>query len=227
MTTTGYVNPGVLDYYFRRDNLRAMNIDSNSFSDDLAAHGREIGCADYVIASESGNGLAYGDFVKSGLVQDETLALVRTNADFQQIGAYPTLSGKYYFLFRRINHFCGWISPTGLAPVMQSDPAKRVTRYIGTGPSTTLVIPAGGPAKLRLVARIQPSAAPLTVRFKIDGRGSRERVLKVPGKFDEVTFPFTLRGGGDHTVELTYDPPPAASAPPIFSQLEIIPDEQK
>src|SRR6185312_12495907 len=98
LTTTGYVNPGVLDYYYRRDTLHAMNVDANAFSDDLAAHAREIASADYVIASQSGNHIAYTDFVKSGLVQDQTLAIVRGNADFQQIGAYPTLTGKSYFL---------------------------------------------------------------------------------------------------------------------------------
>jgi hypothetical protein len=227
MTTTGYVNPGVLDYYFRRDTLRAMNVDSNSFSDDLAAHGREISCADYVIASESGNGVAYGDFVKSGLVQDETLALVRTNADFQEIGAFPTLTGKHYYLFRRTNPFCGWISPSGLTPVLPSDPTKRVMHYLATGASTKLVIPAGGPAKLRLVARLITPSAPLRIRFTVDGRGNRERIFKESGKPEEFTFAFTLRRGGDHAVELLYDPSVSAQNPVTYTQLEIIPDEQK
>lgn len=227
MTTTGYVNVGVLDYYYRRDTLHAFNIDANQFSDDLAAHAREIGCADYVIASESGNGEAYGGFVKSGLVQDQTLAIVRSNADFRQIGAYPTLSGKYYFLFRRINPFCGWIDPTGFAAVPPSAPGKRVSSYVARGPSTKLVIPAGGPAKLRFVARVSTATAPLHVRFAVDGRGSRERILNEPHKPEDVTFPFTLRSGGDHTVELVYDPPAEAGRAVTFSQLEIIPDEQK
>jgi len=227
LTTTGYVNPGVLDYYYRRDTLHAMNVDANAFSDDLAAHAREIASADYVIASQSGNHIAYTDFVKSGLVQDQTLAIVRGNADFQQIGAYPTLTGKSYFLFRRINPFCGWISPTGLAPVIPSEKNQRITQYIAAGPSTKLVIPANGPSKLRLVARIESSMAPLKVHFKVDGRGNRARVFKEPGKNQELSFALTLRGGGDHTVELQFDPPANAGNPVTFSQLEIIPDEQK
>jgi hypothetical protein len=227
LTTTGYVNPGVLDYYFRRDTLHAMNIDANSFSDDLGTHAREVASADYVIASESGNGVAYADFVKSGLVQDQTLAIVRGNADFQQIGAYPTLTGKCYFLFRRVNPFCGWISPIGLTPLVPAEKGQRVTHYIATGPSINLVIPANGPSRLRLAARIQSSISPLEVHFKVDGRGNRERFFNEAGKIQELTFALTLRGGGEHSVELLFDPPATEPNPITFSQLEIIPDEQK
>jgi hypothetical protein len=227
MTSTGFVNPGVFDYYYRRDTLHAFNIDCIAFSDDVRAHQKEFETADYVIASESGNGESYAEFVKSGLVQDQTLALIRANPDFKQFASFPTLTGKSYFLFRRINPFCGWINPVGLIQPPVADSKAQIRVVSASGASAQVTIPAASHPKLRFVARIVAPAHPLHLTVTIDGRAPRKRFLKDFGKAEEVTFPLNLRGGGEHKVDITFDPPPDLLHPIAFTQLEIIPDEQK
>lgn len=220
MTSTGYVNPGVLDYYYRRDTLHALNIGANSYADDLAIHRRELFMSDYVIASEGANGEAFEDFVRSGVVQDQTLAIVRADPDFRQSGAFRTANGKHYYLFKRVNPFCGWVKPQGLVDA----PASR----FGVGNATSVVIPPEGPPKLRLVMSVRPRVAGLRVRVRADGRAVGQRLLRDETALETITMPFTIKGGGEHVVELTYDPPGANAEPAIeFGSLEIVPDELK
>jgi hypothetical protein len=217
----------VFDYYYRRDTLHAFNIDCNAFSDDVSAHQKEFETADYVIASESGNGEAYAEFVKSGLVQDQTLALIRANPDFKQIASFPTLTGKSYFLFRRTRPFCGWIKPTGLIQRASTDPKAAAPVLVVQGSSAEITVPAASHPKLRFAARIITPDHPLQVTIKIDGRAPRRRILKDTGKAEVVTFPFNPRGGDEHKVDIAFDPPPERDHPIVITQLEIIPDEQK
>jgi len=104
-TTTGYVSSAALDYYFRRDTLHALNIGDTPFSDNLAIHQRAIDSSEFVIASEPGNGIAFGDFLKSERVQTQTLDMVRLNPDFKQIAAFTALNDRHYFLFQRTRPF--------------------------------------------------------------------------------------------------------------------------
>jgi len=221
ITSTGFVNAGVLDYYYRRDTLHALNIGEYSYSGDVHDHQRGMSLADYVIASESDNGLAFADFLQSGNIQDQTLALVRSNPDFLQIASLPTLKGKHYFLFRRVRNFCGWIDPIGL----RSQSAQGT--YATTLPSTMLTIPAGGTENLRLVAGIQTSTKGVSVAIKADGRDIGRLPVENPGVFEEVTLPFTIHGGGTHKLELKFITPAGGSTTIVFDRLEIIPDDRK
>jgi hypothetical protein len=222
ITSTGYINAGVLDYYYRRDTLHALNIGEYPYSDNLKDHERGISLADYVVASESDNGLAMADFLCSGLVQDQTLALVRKNPDFQQIDTFQTRNGKHYFLFKRIRNFCGWSSCTGLAETNTS------RTYLATSRSTSLTIPPGGNETLRLVAGGR-STGPVTVRILADGKQIGAWTIPHSGDVDEFGLPFALHGGGTHKIELVYEQPDerAGAGAITFTRLQIIPDDLK
>ena len=219
ITTTGYVNAGVLDYYYRRDTLRPLNIGENPYSGKLAMHVKDMRVADLVIASEPENGEAWGDFIKSEEIQDQTLAAIRNDPEFDQIASFPTYAGKHYFLFRRIRPFCGWESPQGLIEAsMNGRPV-----YFGIGLSTKLSISAGGYLKLRLVARARARSSPVSAWVMVDGlRRARWEFTDQDQDFDRA---FRI-GGGSHYIEFIYDPVPTGKSPVVlFSQLEIIPDD--
>jgi len=226
MTTTGYLNAGVLDYFYRRDTLHAMNIGENSFSGDVNLHRREIDVAEYVIASEPGNSDAF-DF-PSGTIQGQTLALVREDADFEQIGAFPTLTGKPYFLFRRARPFCGWQSPRGLIEAQRTGDGS--TAFVGLRSGTRLTIPAGSMPKLCLLLRGHSQSPGLPMRVLVDGRIVARDITFGSDPDEELAIPFTIRGGGAHQLEIRYRPPQhAAPVGPavLFNKLEIVPDELK
>jgi hypothetical protein len=218
ITSTGFVDAGVLDYYYRRDTLHALNIGEYSFSGDVRDHQRGMSLADYVIASESDNGLAFADFLQSGNIQDQTLALARSNPDFQQIGSFPTRKGKHYFVFKRINNFCGWTRPHGL---VAHDAGRAFATTLHT---VTLTIPEGGMEDLRLVAVGRCLLPGVTVQISADKKRIGSWTVEKSGAFDEFSLPFTIHGGGTHEIELDYHP---AGAAMIFDRLEIIPDERK
>jgi hypothetical protein len=227
ITSTGFVNAGVLDYYYRRDTLHALNIGEYSFSGDVKDHQRGMSLADYVIASESDNGLAFADFLQSGNVQDQTLSLVRHNPDFEQIASFLTRKSRHYFLFRRIRNFCGWDEPRGLAEVSGQKTGNLQWAYEATSPSTILTIPAGGTEDLRLVATVKTPSLGLTIRIKADKREIGHWVVERAGQFEEYTLPFTIHGGGTHELEIDYTALNNATPTMLFSRLEIIPDEMK
>jgi hypothetical protein len=222
ITTTGYVNAGVLDYYFRRDTLHALNVGENSYSGDVAMHVKDMHVADLVIASEPKNGEAWGDFIKSGEIQDQTLAAIRDDPDFVQVASFPTYKDKHYYLFRRVRPFCGWDKPQGLT---DASTAQRGA-YWGVGPSTKLSISAGGYDKLRLVLRARSGSSPISALIMIDGR--RRARWQFSDRDEDYTRAFAVVGGGPHEIEFVYDPAPTDNSPLVlFSRLEIIPDALK
>ena len=126
ITTTGYVNAAVLDYLNMLKFLPQFNIQEQPFSGDIKLHTAEIHKAAYVIASEQGNSEAYGDFIPSGNMQDETLAVVRADPDLVEVAAVPTLTPKRYFLFKRVGPFFGWTGTEGLGPMEGPYPAWKL-----------------------------------------------------------------------------------------------------
>lgn len=58
--------------------------------------------ADFIIASERGNGIAF-PYMPSSDIQDETLAVARALPDFRLIGAPPALNGKHCFVFAKVS----------------------------------------------------------------------------------------------------------------------------
>ncbi|HEY8749848.1 MAG TPA: hypothetical protein VIM11_17830 [Tepidisphaeraceae bacterium] len=226
LASTGSLNAGVLDYYSRRDTLHALNAGDTTFSDDLKLHAEGINCADYVIASESDNGEAWTGFVRSGNVQDQTLALVRSNPDFRQLASFPTRKGKHYYLFARTKPFFGWLRAQGLVESPAPHHPGLPFAYEATSPSSTLIISGDGSYdKLRLVIRANSHGTPrsLTVRYR--GRKIAKWKLTASGQFEAFSVPFTLKEGGEHRIELTYDPAPDATHPIVFGQLEFPPDD--
>jgi hypothetical protein len=216
MTTTGGVSPAALDYYFRRDTRQPLNIGDNPFTDHLEVHRREITVAEFVIASEPGNGLAFGDFVKSESVQAQTLDMVRLSHEFQQIAAFPALNGKSYFLFRRTRPFFGCASSQGLI--------ESSTGAQGVAPFTRLTIAPEGRAELRLIARAISQTAELQVQIVVDGQ-SIHMWTPPQDHFEDFNLPFVIHGGGPHEIELRYTSPHMIGPRPIlFTRLEVIPD---
>jgi hypothetical protein len=216
MTTTGGVSTAALDYYFRRDTGHALNIGDNPFTDDLRIHRREISISEFVIASEPGNGLAFGDLLKSGAVQTQTLDMVRSTPDFRQIAAFPALNGKSYFLFRRTRPFFGYTSARGL---VESSSAYRALL-----PSTKLTIAPEGRAELRIVARGMSQTPDLHVQILLDGE-PLQTWTPPHNHYEEFTLPFMIHGGGPHELEMRYSAPQEMNSTPIlFTRLEIIPD---
>jgi hypothetical protein len=226
-TTTGYVSSAALDYYFRRDTLHALNIGDTPFSDNLAIHQRAIDSSEFVIASEPGNGIAFGDFLKSERVQTQTLDMVRLNPDFKQIAAFTALNDRHYFLFQRTRPFFGYVKSSGLIDASASNPNGLPCAYWGISPSTTLTIAPEGPSSLRLVARARATVPDQIIRIVIDGKYRAVWKLR-SGQFEDFTLPFTVLGGGTHQVKLIYistnqQTPEAA----LFARLAIIPDDTK
>jgi len=216
MTTTGGVSTAALDYYFRRDTRQPLNVGDNPFSDHLEVHRREISVAEFVVTSEPGNGLAFGDFLKSESVQAQTLDMVRQSPEFQQVAAFPALNGKSYSLFRRTRPFFGYANARGL--IESSSDAQ------GVWPLTKLTIAPEGRAELRLIARAKSQTAGLHVQIIVDGQPIH---MWTPPQdhFEDLNLPFIIHGGGPHEVELSYTAPQVTSPTPIvFTRLELIPD---
>lgn len=228
ITTTGYVNAGVLDYYHRRDTLRAMNIEQQAFSGDLQLHKHQMDMAEFVIASEQGNSEAWGGFIAGGNIQDQTLALVRQDKDFEQIAEFPTLTPKRYFLFRRVGHFFGWQNARGL---IETEPQMhRGNLYTGIGPSTELTVPPGSSPKLCLLIRAHPRTPGEQITVALDGRPV-DKPLPLPlDPVEDLAVPIILHSGGAHQLELRYtttDGKPVQGNALTYERLELVPDDLK
>jgi len=99
LTATGWLNSQTLQYVTRQDG-RWLNItDSGSESEDPKAYLHAFASVNIVIAAEPG----VDEFNKyrPGLPWDQTLAMIRQSAEFHQIGAVRSGSGKYFYIFQR------------------------------------------------------------------------------------------------------------------------------
>jgi hypothetical protein len=203
ITTTGYVNADVLNFMALQRMLPPMHFEQKPGIGDLKVHAREIKEAAYVIASEQGNSEAMGGFLAAGNIQDQTLALVRSDSEFEQIAEFPTLTGKRYFLFHR-ERFAGVDAVSGLGPIEGPYPRWGLDKVKwGNGPRsvTHLSAPADGEYKLMTEGRAAVAGARMTL--SIDGHPAGSHVFETNSRFEREEFMFHL-APGSHELELDY-----------------------
>ena len=226
MTTTGFVNASVLDYLSLKQGLPAFNISEVSFSGNLNDFAVEIDKADYVIASEQGNSEAYGDFIKSGNIQDQTLALVRNSGEFEQVGAFPTLNPKRYFLFKRIPPFVGWEAIDGLGPIEGPYPDWMLPQVRwGYGPKSELAVTANRAGEYPIKAWARGAVAGLKMTVKVDGREIGSHTFVNDRDFERFAFAVSLLPGR-HAVELAYSDWAKGADKPmavLFKSMRLVP----
>ncbi|HXE54270.1 MAG TPA: hypothetical protein VN541_14700 [Tepidisphaeraceae bacterium] len=204
ITTTGYVNTDVLNYLSLQRGLPAFNFTRLPFSDDLAQYKHEIALADYVIASEQGNSEAYGGFIPSGNIQDQTLALVRANGDFEEVASFPTLTRKRYFLFATIQPFEDWHVQLGMGALEGPYPQWGLGRVRwGYGPQSDATVNFKTGGQYRLVLDAKAAVAGTTLRVLIDGREIGRHLFQNNTEFERFEFPLEL-AAGEHRTELIY-----------------------
>lgn len=204
ITTTGFVNASVLDYLSLEQGLPAFNISEVAFSGDLKDYAAQIDQADFVIASEQGNSEAYGDFIKSGNLQDQTLAMVRDSGDFQAVAAFPTLNPKRYFLFKRIPPFAGWEPIEGMGPLEGPYPDWGLPQVQwGYGPKSESAVSVSRAGEYQLKAWARGAVAGLTMTVSVDGRKIGRHTFANDVNFYRFNFPISLTPGR-HMVELSY-----------------------
>jgi hypothetical protein len=204
MTTTGFVNPSVFDYLSLKQGLPPFNFSEVSFSPDLKDYAAEIEQADFVIASEQGNSEAYGGFIASGNIQDQTLALVWDSGEFEEVAAFPTLNPKRYFLFKRIPPFAGWEALGGMGPLEGPYPDWMLPQVRwGYGPKSELAITVEHAGDYQIKAWARGAVAGLEMRIDMDGHEIGRHAFVNDRDFERFWFAFRLQRGR-HQVELVY-----------------------
>jgi hypothetical protein len=226
MTTTGFVNASVLDYLSLKQGLPPFNLSEVSFSGDLKDFAAEIDKADFVIASEQGNSEAYGGFIASGNIQDQTLALVRDSGEFEQVAAYPTLNPKRYFLFKRIPPFAGWEALEGMGPLEGPYPDWMLPQVRwGYGPKSDLRVTVDHAGDFQIRGWARGAMAGLEMTIRVDGREIGRHVFANDRDFERFAFVVSLQPRR-HEVEMSYsnwakeaDKPMAV----LFKSMELVP----
>ena len=197
LTTTGYVNYDTINYLAACDELKPFLFTDGEavFTDDLSVHAAAIARADYVIASAAGNDEAF-TFFKSGEVQDQTLAVARADPLLEQIGEFPTLNGKSYYLFQRATGFKnlefidGITAPIGPIPrwnlkvVRWAESSQTRFRSMGSF---------GGHGSLTIDARSEAGRIPAHVL--VDGREIASPVFDHDIGFQTFNLPLDLSAG--------------------------------
>lgn len=100
-TAVGNVSPDLVCYTDLRDGRPLRRRVGTPPMGGLEDFKRAMNAATWVVASEPDNGevAAQHPFSK---VQAETLAMIRTRADFELVGSAPTHTGKNFYVYRRI-----------------------------------------------------------------------------------------------------------------------------
>jgi hypothetical protein len=203
MTTTGYVNADVLNFMALQRMLPAMHFEQKPGIGDLSVHAGEIKKAAYVVASEQGNSEAMGGFLAAGNIQDQTLALVRNDPEFDQIGQFPTLNGKRYFLFHR-ERFSGVEAASGLGPVEGPYPQWGLDKVRwGDGPKSILHVSAPAQGEYELMTEGRAAVAGERMTLQVEGRQAGSRAFDTNSRFERAEFKFHLTSG-PHELELDY-----------------------
>jgi hypothetical protein len=228
ITTTGFVNAHVIKYLNLQKCLPELNVGDLAFSDDLAKFRTEISLAQFVIASEPGNSEAFHDYIASGNVQAETLALVRQDTDLAQIAEIPTETPKRYFVFKRVGPGYGFEPIEGLNPIEGPFPKWKMG-YVrwGLGPRTLMMtppVPTSGHYHLTAETR---GIAGQHMDFIIDGKFKYTQIFTNSVDFVPLDLALDLTPGR-HKVEFDYSTwrTPANDLPMavLFRTLKLLPD---
>jgi hypothetical protein len=225
MTTTGYVNPAVLDYLNLQQGLPAFNFGERPWDSDIKDHEEEIDRSDYVIASEQGNSESFGDFIPSGNMQEQTLAYVRNSLEFIEIAAIPTQNEKRFFVFKRVPPFHGWNVMAGIGPVEGPFPRWQLHEVVwGYGPKTVAIVTASASGQYHLVASGKAAVDNTQLTVRIDGNEVGKHNFP-SNRFEAFDLPVELTAG-PHTIELDYSnwvkdgPRPMAM---LFQTMKLLP----
>jgi hypothetical protein len=99
-----FTAPGAVDdMLFRYNSLadgRTFWCPNRHMSDDLAVFRKEIGAADFVVASEANSKVAYDQMIKPN-VQGDALQISRDDSGLAELAHFPALNGKYFYVFVR------------------------------------------------------------------------------------------------------------------------------
>jgi hypothetical protein len=203
ITTTGFVNADVLNFMALQRMLPPWNFQQRPAIGDLAVHAQEIKKSQYVIASEQGNSEAMGGFLGAGNIQDQTLALVRNDPEFDQIGEFPTLNGKKYFLFHR-ERFSGIDAISGLGPIEGPYPQWGLDKVRwGNGPQSALRVQAQSEGQYKLMTEGRAAVAGAKMTLLVDNGVVSSYVFATNNQFERSQFMMHLTPG-PHELTLTY-----------------------
>lgn len=226
-TTTGYVNPETIDFLRLQQGEPRLNARSQPTSDDLAVHEREIDGAQFVVASERGNGEAYEGFARAGLIQDQTLAYVRNHPGFTLVAQFATATPHPYFLFRRP-------APLDLHPIEGLGPMEgpypqwqlgRVRWGLGSASRIRITPPRAGRYHLIISARAPQKQQAIAIA--LDGREIGDHAFTTVDQFEQINLPLDL-SAGEHELKLSYTRPQNVQDHPrsvLFRRLQIVPDK--
>jgi hypothetical protein len=203
ITTTGYVNADVLNFMALQRMQPPMNFHQRPAIGDAAVHAREIKKVQYVIASEQGNSEAMGGFLASGNIQEQTLAMVRDDPEFDQIGQFPTLNGKKYFLFHR-ERFSNIEALSGLGPIEGPYPQWGLDKVRwGNGPQSVMRVMDSSEGQYKLMTEGRCAVAGAKMSLLVDGGAEGSYVFTTNGKFERAEFTLHLTPG-QHELILSY-----------------------
>ena len=203
ITTTGYVNLDVFNYLRLRRGLSTLTFGEAPYHDDLKMHAELLRAADFVIASEQGNSEAFGGFVLSGNIQDQTLAMVRADPNFEQIAKIPTGNEKCYFVFRR-NVFHGWRAVSGLSDPEGPYPQWNLGKVRwGLGPRTVLTAEEASAGVYELIIEAKPAMTGEEMIVRLDGIEVSRHTFADDRQFDRLELPEKL-SAGRHQLEFDY-----------------------
>jgi len=228
ITTTGFVNAHIIKYLNLQKCLPELNVGDLAFSNDLSKFRTEISLAQFVIASEPGNSEAFQDYIASGNVQAETLALARQDTDLAQIAEIPTETPKRYFVFKRVGPGYGFEPIEGLKPIEGPFPRWKMG-YVrwGLGPRTVMMtppVPTSGHYHLMAETR---GIAGQHMDFIIDGKFKYTQIFTNSVDFVPLDLALDLTPGR-HKVEFDYStwrtPANDLSMAVLFRTLKLLPD---
>ena len=212
MTGTGYVNDAVLNYLARLHRRHGFTFFVAAFDPVLENQARLIAQADYVIAAGRGNGETF-DSLPAGGIQDQTLALVRSQPEFHEVAKIQTLKGKPFYLFRRSEGFEGVEVIDGMGPLEGPYPTMGLSKIRwGLGKGSRLKFSTSG--KCRLTINARPYFTPTTMTVLVDGKEIASRLLNDSETFEELDLKLDLTPG-EHELHFVYEVPAAVSNQPL------------
>jgi hypothetical protein len=196
-------------------------------SDDMQRYLPELESADFVLVGESGNSETFTN-LPGGRIQEQLLAVVRSRPDYVERAAFPTLTGKPYFIFERIGPFFGWSAMEGFLDEEGPYPQWElpVVRW-GRGPVSRLAVEDQHGGRRRLVSRCRSDFNGQVMTIRLDGTEIGRHAFTETGRFDQIEIPLVLAPGA-HGVELDYavsdSSPTGLNRAVLFEVLRLVPE---
>jgi hypothetical protein len=186
--------------------------------------------ANYVVASEPDNP-DFQAFLPTSVAAGDILNWIRQSGEFDEIGSFPSQSGRRFFVFaNRLTGFGGYDAIDGLTTSFPADLRYPLGVYrAGLHHSTELRVLGGQPAEKILKIAVYNNFHNQRLTVALDGHVLVEK--NIPA--DEITLdhyqafevPLHL-SAGSHTIHLYYTQCDPVTGWPavIFRQLKIVPN---